>query len=104
MKKKLISILLCAVTAATLVLGCSTSESSSTSKSDADKPKDKGANPEDYQVVMIVKQSDSWFDDMATGIDQLKKDTGLNWRCSKSDINYGGFDCTRSGCNLCSTK
>ena len=71
MKKKLISILLCAVTAATLVLGCSTSESSSTSKSDADKPKDKGANPEDYQVVMIVKQSDSWFDDMATGIDQL---------------------------------
>ena len=78
MKKKLISILLCAVTAATLVLGCSTSESSSTSKSDADKPKDKGANPEDYQVVMIVKQSDSWFDDISTGIDQLKKDTGLN--------------------------
>ena len=39
---------------------------------------DKSADPADYKVVMVVKQSDSWFDDMATGIDQLKKDTGLN--------------------------
>lgn len=38
----------------------------------------KGADPSDYNVVMIVKQSDSWFDDMATGIEQLKEDTGLN--------------------------
>ena len=29
-------------------------------------------------IVMIVKQSDPWFDDMAQGIAQLKKDTGLN--------------------------
>ncbi|WP_020613984.1 autoinducer 2 ABC transporter substrate-binding protein [Sediminispirochaeta bajacaliforniensis] len=29
-------------------------------------------------VVMIVKQSDPWFDDMALGIEQLKKDTGMN--------------------------
>ncbi|AOH43006.1 sugar ABC transporter substrate-binding protein [Anaerolineaceae bacterium oral taxon 439] len=34
--------------------------------------------PGDFKIVMIVKQSDSWFDDMATGIEQLKKDTGLN--------------------------
>lgn len=36
------------------------------------------ADPSDYTVVMIVKQSDSWFDDMSTGVEQLKKDTGLN--------------------------
>lgn len=38
----------------------------------------KGADPSDYKIVMIVKQSDSWFDDMATGIEQLKEDTNLN--------------------------
>lgn len=32
----------------------------------------------DYTVVMIVKQSDPWFDDMETGINQLAEDTGLN--------------------------
>lgn len=32
----------------------------------------------DYTVVMIVKQSDPWFDDMETGVNQLKADTGLN--------------------------
>lgn len=36
------------------------------------------ADASDYKVVMIVKQSDSWFDDMATGVEQLKNDTGLN--------------------------
>lgn len=36
------------------------------------------ADPADYQIVMIAKQSDSWFDDMETGIEQLKKDIGLN--------------------------
>lgn len=32
----------------------------------------------DYTVVMIVKQSDPWFDDMEAGIAQLAEDTGLN--------------------------
>ncbi|MBP3411158.1 MAG: substrate-binding domain-containing protein [Clostridia bacterium] len=32
----------------------------------------------DYTVVMIVKQSDPWFDDMETGITKLAEDTGLN--------------------------
>lgn len=32
----------------------------------------------DYTVVMIVKQSDPWFDDMEAGITQLAEDTGLN--------------------------
>lgn len=36
------------------------------------------ADPADYQVVMIAKQSDPWFDDMARGVEQLKRDTGLN--------------------------
>ena len=31
-----------------------------------------------YTVAMIVKQSDSWFDDTAVGIKQLADDTGLN--------------------------
>ncbi len=29
-------------------------------------------------VVMIVKQSDPWFDDMEIGIDKLKEETGMN--------------------------
>ena len=36
------------------------------------------ADPADYQVVMIAKQNDPWFEDMETGIEQLKKDIGLN--------------------------
>lgn len=32
----------------------------------------------EYTVVMIVKQSDPWFDDMEKGVNQLKEDTGLN--------------------------
>lgn len=32
----------------------------------------------EYTVVMIVKQSDSWFDDMNVGVTQLAADTGLN--------------------------
>ena len=32
----------------------------------------------EYTVVMIVKQSDSWFDDMEVGVNQLAADTGLN--------------------------
>lgn len=83
MKKKLLAIVLCVTMTAALVMGCSTSnegtsnEGTSTS-SNSDELGEKSANPEDYQVVMVVKQSDSWFDDMATGIEQLKKDTGLN--------------------------
>lgn len=37
-----------------------------------------GKDISEYTVVMIVKQSDPWFDDMETGITQLAKDTGLN--------------------------
>ena len=32
----------------------------------------------EYTVVMIVKQSDPWFDDMELGVNQLAQDTGLN--------------------------
>jgi simple sugar transport system substrate-binding protein len=32
----------------------------------------------DYNIVMIVKQSDPWFDDMTLGIEKLKSDTGIN--------------------------
>jgi simple sugar transport system substrate-binding protein len=32
----------------------------------------------DYTVVMIVKQSDPWFDDMELGINKLAEETGLN--------------------------
>lgn len=32
----------------------------------------------EYTVVMIVKQSDPWFDDMESGVNQLAEDTGLN--------------------------
>lgn len=35
-------------------------------------------DPSEYEVVMIVKQSDPWFDDMTLGIEQLKSDTGMN--------------------------
>lgn len=36
------------------------------------------ADPASYQIVMIAKQYDPWFDDMSTGVEQLKRDTGLN--------------------------
>ncbi len=36
------------------------------------------AADEDITVVMIVKQSDPWFDDMTLGIEQLKQDLGIN--------------------------
>ena len=36
------------------------------------------ADPAGYQIVMIAKQSDPWFEDMETGVEQLKKDIGLN--------------------------
>jgi simple sugar transport system substrate-binding protein len=34
--------------------------------------------PAEYRVVMIVKQSDPWFDDMTLGIEKLKAETGVN--------------------------
>ena len=80
--KKIVSVLLCVMMIAVLAAGCGSSDAGSGGKSDSSKTKDTGddktANPEEYQVVMIVKQSDSWFDDMTTGVEQLKKDTGLN--------------------------
>ena len=68
MKKKLAK-LLCPLLSASMVFSATAvvqAEESAT------------ADPADYQVVMVVKQSDSWFDDMETGVEQLKKDTGLN--------------------------
>lgn len=37
-----------------------------------------GKDISEYTVVMIVKQSDPWFDDMEMGVNQLASDTGLN--------------------------
>ena len=36
------------------------------------------AEDSDITVVMIVKQSDPWFDDMTLGIEKLKEDLGIN--------------------------
>lgn len=73
MRRKLLALVLAAATA-TASLGFTALADSKETESE----NGKGADPADYKVVMVVKQSDSWFDDMATGIDQLKKDTGLN--------------------------
>lgn len=35
-------------------------------------------NQKDISIAMIVKQSDPWFDDMTIGIDNFKKDSGVN--------------------------
>ncbi|MDD2971520.1 MAG: substrate-binding domain-containing protein [Lachnospiraceae bacterium] len=91
MKKKLVSVILSVTMIATLLVGCgtktadagdtttTTEKAETTEAADtAESTENVSADPADYKVVMIVKQSDSWFDDMATGIDQLKKDTGLN--------------------------
>ncbi len=48
------------------------------------------ADPADYQVVMIAKQNDPWFDDMETGIEQLKKDIGLNVSIQYPETNDAG--------------
>ena len=88
MKKKVLTVVLAMAMATSLLAGCGSSADSTTDTAAAadtadaqdseTETTDKGADPSDYKVVMVVKQSDSWFDDMATGIEQLKKDTGLN--------------------------
>ena len=85
MKKRLLSVVLSIAMLSTLFAGCSSktateasSQAASTGTASTVSTGSKSADPADYKVVMIVKQSDSWFDDMATGIEQLKKDTGLN--------------------------
>lgn len=61
MKKKLATLAMAATMALTLIAG-----NAATAFAE-DKETDKSADPGDYKVVMVVKQSDSWFDDMATG-------------------------------------
>ncbi len=97
MMKKIMVVVLIVAMVSTMLVGCggnnktndkdqsspktedtSTKPSKEPADETGDKGADKGADPADYKVVMIVKQSDSWFDDMASGIEQLKKDTGLN--------------------------
>ncbi|MGI6778882.1 MAG: substrate-binding domain-containing protein [Acetivibrionales bacterium] len=90
--KKLIALLACISLLVSVLVGCgsstanedapagsgTTETSGSGAANTAESASDSSADPSDYKVVMIVKQSDSWFDDMATGIEQLKKDIGLN--------------------------
>ena len=79
--KRLSVILACLLTLTMLFTACSKdAKTPNTNNQQPDKQQSNNtsADPSDYTVVMIVKQSDSWFDDMATGVEQLKKDTGLN--------------------------
>lgn len=88
MKRKFWALLVSAAMIAGALAGCGSSTAETTAAPAAEEKaaegsetaaeSEKTADPADYKVVMIVKQSDSWFDDMATGIEQLKKDTGLN--------------------------
>lgn len=89
--KKLLALFTCVALSVSALTGCGTGKKEGTTpdsgKTEAtvtepaatnETTSDNSADPSDYKVVMIVKQSDSWFDDMATGVEQLKKDTGLN--------------------------
>jgi simple sugar transport system substrate-binding protein len=58
-------LLLTFVLAVTLIVFCPAAEAASKA-------------PSEYRVVMIVKQSDPWFDDMTLGIEKLKSETGIN--------------------------
>ncbi len=87
MRKKILPIFLSIAMLSSVLVGCGSSQqpekqeetgSVDTTEEVEAETDDKSADPADYKVVMIVKQSDSWFDDMASGVDQLKKDTGLN--------------------------
>lgn len=95
--KKMMAMLMCMTMFASMLAGCgssnqpaaadnaaaddtaaeATAETDDTAEAPAEAV-DKSADPADYKVVMVVKQSDSWFDDMVTGVEQLQKDTGLN--------------------------
>ena len=95
--KKLFAVISCIVLSVSLLAGCGSNDTKNTKTSGSTGTNGTGsksnvtsgtnstktasstsADPADYKVVMIVKQSDSWFDDMSTGVEQLKKDTGLN--------------------------
>ena len=61
-----------------ILVGCGSSEQlekqeetgiTSTTEETETATEDKSADPVDYKVVMVVKQSDSWFDDMASGVE-----------------------------------
>ena len=90
--KKLFALISCMALSVSILAGCGSGTAKDTKTPDSAGSKttvtsgtsstkaasNASADPADYKVVMIVKQSDSWFDDMATGVEQLKKDTGLN--------------------------
>ena len=78
MKRRTISAIVCAVMIGYLLTGCSNGSIASPENVEESSTDEKTANPSDYNVVMVVKQSDSWFDDMTFGVNQLKRDTGLN--------------------------
>ena len=90
--KKLFAVISCIVLSVSLLAGCGSNDTKNTktsgstgtngteSKSNVTSGTNStktasstSADPADYKVVMIVKQSDSWFDDMSTGVEQLKK-------------------------------
>ena len=84
--KKLLAILLCVLMVVGMFAGCASNETTTettestteSTETTTEETETGSADPSDYKVVMVVKQSDSWFDDMATGVEQLKNDTGLN--------------------------
>lgn len=78
MKKRIMSTVICTLLTGCLLGGCGSGTVASPENAQKSRAEEKTADPADYNVVMIVKQSDSWFDDMAIGVNQLKRDTGLN--------------------------
>lgn len=78
MKKRLLSAVISTAILIFLLSGCGKESIVSEENMQLVSSDEKMGDPSDYNIVMIVKQNDSWFEDMAMGINQLKRDTGLN--------------------------
>ena len=78
MKKRLLSAVISTAILIFLLSGCGKESIVSEENMQPVSSDEKMGDPSDYNIVMIVKQNDSWFEDMAMGINQLKRDTGLN--------------------------
>ena len=84
MKKRLLSAVISTAILIFLLSGCGKESIVSEENMQPVSSDEKMGDPSDYNIVMIVKQNDSWFEDMAMGICPF----GLRYRQPLLSICY----------------